>query len=114
MFFHEVNNLNHEIILNDNIDEVYMFSDDEPTHPGDTNINVLMLTENEPPQGVLTNLTGCYSFACRIDKGKNSDQLAGCYSYDCPIRKKRDSVRHTYVYPTKTIFLLSSFFANAL
>lgn len=85
-FFHEVNNLNREIILNDKIDEVYMFPDDElPNNQSGQ--------ENYFPQGVLTNLTKCYSFGCKsIGIGSSSEGIGACYSYDCPMRKNRDSV----------------------
>ncbi|KAH9810846.1 CNH domain-containing protein [Melampsora americana] len=86
LFFHEVNNLNREIILNDKIDEVYMFPDDEMP-------NNQSGRENSFPQGVLTNLTRCYSFGCKsIGIGSSSEGIGACYSYDCPMRKNRDSV----------------------
>jgi len=44
------------------------------------------------PQGILTNLTKCYSFSCQM-AGSNT-QHSSCYSYDCPLKKNRTSAHH--------------------
>ncbi|OAW00133.1 hypothetical protein PTTG_08077 [Puccinia triticina 1-1 BBBD Race 1] len=101
-FFHEVSNLNHELILNDNIEEVYIFPHTHSwIHPNPSTrtsssssssflLDYQQLPQITPcdlPQGVLTSLTKCYSFSCQMAGPNTTHSL--CYSYDCPLRKNR-------------------------
>ncbi|KAI8457720.1 CNH domain-containing protein, partial [Phakopsora pachyrhizi] len=95
-FFHEVTNLNSEAVLNDNIDEVYVFPSTQESKE-----NLWEKGQENLPQGVMTNLSGCYSFGCRMDRDRD---FKGCYSYDCPNRKSIDSaLKRTTSATTSTI-----------
>lgn len=108
-FFHEVTNSHHEVSLNDNINEVYIFPhlNQHPhswIHPkplsSSTHYNsssqthdTMRLTQSIPlPQGIFTNLTKCYSFSCQM--ADSNTQHSSCYSYDCPLKKNRTSFHH--------------------
>lgn len=63
-------------VLQDGVEDVYMFLDDNPTNEG-TNDNYRGDRE-ELPTGVITLLTKCYSPSCQ--------EGVPCYSYTCPRR----------------------------
>lgn len=101
-FFHEVTNLDYEVVLNDNIDEVYIFPDRNPSNhtwihssssldeyvPDEANAPISQLP-TQLPQAVLTNLTKCYSFGCRMANPSSNVPGYACYSYDCPLKNIR-------------------------
>ncbi|KAA1112697.1 hypothetical protein PGT21_006695 [Puccinia graminis f. sp. tritici] len=115
-FFHEVTNLNHEVCLNDNIDEVYIFphvnqhhhswihhnSSSSSASSSSASSSAIQdyslshsLTRSHLPQGVLTSLTKCYSFSCQMaSSNPNNTLLSLCYSYDCPLKKNRTTSLH--------------------
>ncbi|KAG8803133.1 hypothetical protein FRC17_006248, partial [Serendipita sp. 399] len=64
-------------LLQDGLEDVYMFLDDNPVSEG--NIEGYRMEREELPTGVITLLTKCYAPSCQ--------EGSACYSYSCPRRE---------------------------
>ena len=65
-------------MLQDGVEDVYMFLDDQE---GGSGAGGAAAEQEELPTGVVTLLTRCYSVTC--------DEENPCYSYACPRKVRR-------------------------